>query len=158
MTLGDKKSSNIRPNPNILFIPWFYRIFGDFTSVILLNIGQIYQIFDPLAHIWLSRESISVHIFSNFAEYSVKLPNIWSNCRIFGQIAEYSVTHCQMVSDVTRCSKLLPAVTRCDQLIQVVTSMSVLLLQYPNLMSASSRARFTVLLSVDKVKIRSRYP
>ena len=38
--------------------------------MILPKIRQIYQIFEPLAHIWLSQESMSVHIFGNFSEYS----------------------------------------------------------------------------------------
>ena len=35
------------------------------VSVKIMGFG--YRIFDPLAHIWLSRESMSVHIFGNFA-------------------------------------------------------------------------------------------
>ena len=38
------------------------------VSVKIMGFG--YRIFDPLAHIWMSQESMSFHIFGNFSEYS----------------------------------------------------------------------------------------
>ena len=58
-----------------------YRIFGRNqifgNCIFVAKYSVIYQIFDPLADIWLSWESMSVQIFCNFAEYSVILLNIW---------------------------------------------------------------------------------